>query len=57
MIVDDMEIVRLQLKRLKIWGEVSGFEITNEARNGHEALQKLQSNPVDLVITDIRMRL
>ncbi|WP_238916963.1 response regulator [Clostridium sp. YIM B02555] len=55
MIVDDMEIVRLQLKRLKIWGEVSGFEITDEARNGYEALQKLQTNPVDLIITDIRM--
>lgn len=55
MIVDDMEIVRLQLKRMKIWREISGFEITDEARNGHEALQKLQSNPVDLVITDIRM--
>jgi Response regulator containing CheY-like receiver domain and AraC-type DNA-binding domain len=55
MIVDDMEIVRLQFKRLKIWGEVSGFEITDEARNGYEALQKLQTNPVDLIITDIRM--
>lgn len=55
MIVDDMEIVRLQLKRLKIWGEVSGFEITEEARNGHEAFLKLQANTVDLIITDIRM--
>ena len=55
MIVDDMEIVRLQLKRLKIWGEVSGFQILEEARNGHEALIKLQNNPVDLIITDIRM--
>ncbi|AQS11426.1 putative response regulatory protein [Clostridium saccharobutylicum] len=55
MIVDDMEIARLQLKRLKIWGEVSGFEITDEARNGYEAIQKLQTNSVDLIITDIRM--
>lgn len=55
MIVDDMEIVRLQLKRLKVWGEASGFEITEEARNGHEAFLKLQTNPVDLIITDIRM--
>lgn len=55
MIVDDMEIVRLQLKRLKVWGEVSGFDVTEEARNGHEAFLKLQTNPVDLVITDIRM--
>lgn len=55
MIVDDMEIVRLQLKRLKVWGEASSFEITEEARNGHEAFLKLQTNAIDLVITDIRM--
>lgn len=55
MIVDDMEIVRLQLKRLKIWGEVSEFQIAEEARNGEEALVKLETNPVDLIITDIRM--
>lgn len=55
MIVDDMEIVRLQLKRLKVWGEASGFQIIEEARNGHEALEKLKTNPIDLIITDIRM--
>ncbi|WP_234124025.1 response regulator transcription factor [Clostridium hydrogenum] len=55
MIVDDMEIVRLQLKRLKVWGEVSGFKIVDEARNGHEALLKLQKSKIDLIITDIRM--
>jgi Response regulator containing CheY-like receiver domain and AraC-type DNA-binding domain len=55
MVVDDLEIVRLQLKRLKIWGEASGFQIMEEAVNGQEALEKLQENPVDLLITDIRM--
>lgn len=55
MIVDDMEIIRIQLKRLKVWGVVSDFKIVDEARNGHEALIKLQTNTVDLVITDIRM--
>ncbi len=55
MIVDDMEYMRLELKRLKIWGEVSGFQITAEARNGYEALAKLQECPVELIITDIRM--
>ncbi|GKX68142.1 response regulator transcription factor [Inconstantimicrobium mannanitabidum] len=55
MIVDDMEIIRIQLKRLKVWGVVSDFEIVDEARNGHEALIKLQTNTVDLIITDIRM--
>lgn len=55
MIVDDMEIARIQMKRLKIWGEKSGFIISEEAQNGHEALIKLEKNPVDIVITDIKM--
>lgn len=55
MIVDDLEIMRLQLKRLKVWGENTGFQIVEEARNGHEALMKLRTNKVDLIITDIRM--
>lgn len=55
MIVDDMEIVRLQLKRLKVWDQDSGFQITDEASNGYEALHKLQNQPVDMLITDILM--
>lgn len=55
MIVDDMEIIRMQLKRLKIWGEATGFELSNEARNGQDALTKLKAEPVDLIITDICM--
>ncbi len=55
MLVDDMEVVRLELKRLPVWGEKSGFKVVEEARNGEEALEKLQRNKVDLVITDIKM--
>jgi len=55
LIVDDMEIARIQLKRVKLWGENSGFQITEEAKNGHEAYIKLQDSTVDLIITDIRM--
>lgn len=55
MIVDDMDIVRLEVKRLNVWGENSGFVIADEAKNGEDALQKLEKNPVDLVITDIKM--
>lgn len=55
MIVDDVEIFRRELKRLPVWGEVSGFVIAEEAWDGADALKKLASNPVDLIITDIRM--
>ena len=55
MIVDDMEILRRDVKRLKLWGESSGFVIAEEARDGLDALKKLEAGPVDLVITDIRM--
>jgi two-component system, response regulator YesN len=55
MIVDDMEVLRRDVKRLKLWGENSGFIITEEAKDGLDALKKLELNPVDLVITDIRM--
>lgn len=55
LLVDDMEYVRRDVKRLKIWGESSDFTIVGEACNGQEALIKLETNPVELVITDIRM--
>jgi two-component system response regulator YesN len=55
MIVDDRDIVRIELKRLKIWGEASGFNISQEAQNGREALDKLENFQIDLVITDIKM--
>lgn len=55
MIVDDMEIMRKELKSLKIWGESTGFVISEEAKNGQDAIDKLRENRVDLVITDIKM--
>lgn len=55
MIVDDMEITRREIKRLPLWGEKTGFLVSDEAKNGYEALAKLEKNPVDLVITDIKM--
>lgn len=55
MVVDDMEVLRRDIKRLKLWGEYSGFVIAEEARDGQEALKKLEVNSIDLVITDIKM--
>lgn len=55
MIVDDMDIIRRELKRMPIWGDRSGFELCAEARNGHEALEMLKLEEIDLVITDIKM--
>jgi Response regulator containing CheY-like receiver domain and AraC-type DNA-binding domain len=53
MIVDDMDIFRHYLKRLKIWDQ--SFAITQEAADGREALEKLRKYPVDLLLLDIKM--
>lgn len=55
MIVDDVEVLRRDVKRLKIWGENSGFILAEEAKDGQEALDKLEAGAIDLVITDIKM--
>jgi len=55
MIVDDMEIMRREIKRLKIWGEQTGFIVSAEAKDGQDAIKKLREKRMDLVITDIRM--
>lgn len=55
LIVDDLDVLRLELKRMKVWGENSGFIIEGEAENGLDALRKLREKSYDLVITDIRM--
>ena len=55
MIVDDMDIIRREFRRMPIWGSTSGFEISAEAKNGQEALELLKPGEADLVITDIKM--
>lgn len=55
MIVDDVEFWRNEVRGLEIWGDLSGFVISEEACNGDEALRKLEAASVDLIITDIRM--
>lgn len=55
LIVDDNEVSRLRLKRMKLWGEASGFEIAGEANDGVEAARILALEHYDLVFSDIRM--
>lgn len=54
MVVDDEIIVRRGIMTSIDWSE-HGIAITAEARNGKEALIKLQSHPVHLILADIRM--
>jgi two-component system, response regulator YesN len=55
LLVDDTDILRHDVKRLDVWGETSGFQITGEADNGEAAVELLKSGRFDLIITDIKM--
>jgi two-component system response regulator YesN len=55
LLVDDREIFIREIKRMKVWGQASSFEITGTAGDGTQALELLRSQSYDLVITDIRM--
>jgi two-component system chemotaxis response regulator CheY len=54
LLVDDSETMRAMIRRVI---KLSGFEADNiyEASNGREALEVLDKNWVDLVLTDIHM--
>ncbi|MBP2000076.1 two-component system response regulator YesN [Paenibacillus shirakamiensis] len=54
MIVDDEMLARVGIKSLIRWEE-NGFTVVGEAENGKKAYDKLMVNPVDIVITDIKM--
>jgi two-component system response regulator YesN len=54
-IADDLEILRYDLKRMKVWSETKDFVIEGEAENGLDALKQLRASSYDLLITDIKM--
>ena len=54
LIADDEEIVRRGLAETMPWGSL-GFKVVGTARDGSEALEKLDEMDVDVVLADIRM--
>lgn len=54
MIVDDDFAVRAALRDIVDWNAL-GFEIIGEAKNGNAALSFIESNNVQLLITDMKM--
>ncbi|MBS6397762.1 MAG: response regulator [Clostridiales bacterium] len=54
LIVDDETIVRMTLRSLIDW-ESLGYTVVADARNGEHALQLMREQPVDLLITDMKM--
>lgn len=54
LIVDDDTIIRITLRSLIDWSEM-GYCIEADAINGQQALDYIRNNPVDLVITDMKM--
>jgi len=54
LIVDDEPFFREGLRRTICWRDLQACE-PDEAINGLDALEKMESRPYDLVITDIRM--
>lgn len=55
MIVDDYEIFRKQLKDLKCFKEHQDIHLLGEADNGADALRLLRKQPIDILLTDIKM--
>lgn len=56
LLVDDDFLVRTYLKMLPSW-EKAGFDIVADVRDGEEALEVLDKESIELVVTDIAMPL
>ena len=53
-LVDDEPFILQGLKVLIDWN-AEGYEVVGAVRTGQEAIDYLKENPVDLVMTDIKM--
>ena len=53
-IVDDEPIIRKGIEKMLNWNAL-GFEIVCMAQNGKQALEQLEVEQVDIIITDIEM--
>lgn len=54
MIVDDEPVIRYGIKASIDW-EKEGFQVAGDFANGAEALEAMKAQPVDILITDIKM--
>lgn len=54
LIVDDEPIIRNGLKNFINWDE-QGLTLVGDCANGLEAFERLRSQPIDILITDIKM--
>ena len=56
LIVDDESIVRVALRSLADW-EKYGFTVVRDCMGGLQAVEYMKENPVELLITDMKMPL
>ena len=54
MVVEDEEMIRKGIVKSISWEEL-GYKVVAEGKNGKEALEILAKNPVDVLLTDIKM--
>jgi len=54
LIVEDEEMMRSYLSELIEWNEI-GYDLVGTAENGQAAIEFISKNPVDVVLSDIRM--
>ena len=56
LLVDDDFLVRSYLKTLDSW-EKEGYEVVRDVQDGEEALEVMNQEKIDIVVTDISMPL